>query len=99
MTRQDSEILADEFRSSHPYLTPVASFGQEHTRISLHAATTVVKAPEVVVRGRWDVRSDGFLGETLLLNHRGSGRSLGAQLGINRFYNHDAVLSAAYRAL
>jgi SagB-type dehydrogenase family enzyme len=81
------------------YLSSVASFSQQHTIISLHAGATVLRAPESVVRGRWTPSVSGFAGEELLLNHRRSGRDLGVQLGVARYYAHDAVLSAAHSSL
>ncbi|WP_371493738.1 SagB/ThcOx family dehydrogenase [Kitasatospora sp. NBC_00374] len=84
-------------RNSH--VATVAAFGQQHTSVSMYSATTVVRAPESVVRGRWNPAVDGFVGEDLLLNHRRSGRDLGMQLGVSRFYGHDAVLSSAHSDL
>ena len=80
-------------------MSDVAAFSQQHTSVSMYSHSTVVRAPESVVRGRWDPSVAGFLGEELLLNHRRSGRDLGMQLGVSRFYGHDAILSEAHADL
>lgn len=99
MTLKDSSDAVEEYLGKRDYLPSVAGFSQEHTSVSLYSATTVVRPPEAVVRGRWDTRVDGFVGEELLLNHRRSGRDLGMQMGVARFYGHDAVLSSVHADL
>jgi len=87
------------YLGKRPYLQSVAGFSQQHTTVSLHSGTTAVRAPETVIRGRWSGTTPGFIGEELLLNHRRSGRDMGMQLGVARYYAHDAVLSAAHADL
>lgn len=99
MSLKDSEQAVSGYLQSHAYLPTVAKFSQQHTSISIYSGTTVVRAPEVVVRGRWSPSVGGFIGEELLLNHRRSSRDLGVQLGVSRFYGHDAVLSNAHNNL
>jgi SagB-type dehydrogenase family enzyme len=94
-----SQDAVSDYLDEHAYLPTVAGFSQQHTSISIYSNTTVVRAPEVLVRGRWTPSVQGFIGEELLLNHRRSGRDLGMQLGVSRFYGHDAVLSAAHSNL
>ncbi|WP_441247893.1 SagB/ThcOx family dehydrogenase [Kitasatospora sp. McL0602] len=96
---KDSEEAVSGYLDRHPYLASVAGFSQQHTSISTYSATTVVRAPEAVVRGRWSPAVEGFAGEELLLNHRRSNRDLGMQLGVSRYYAHDAVLSTAHSDL
>ncbi|MFD7914307.1 SagB family peptide dehydrogenase [Streptomyces sp. NPDC059752] len=99
MSLKDSQEAVSDHLDHNSHLATVAAFGQQHTSVSMYSATTVVRAPESVVRGRWSPVVHGFLGEELLLNHRRSGRDLGMQLGVSRFYGHDAVLSTAHSDL
>ncbi|MFJ1704811.1 SagB/ThcOx family dehydrogenase [Kitasatospora sp. NPDC088346] len=99
MSLKDSQEAVSDHLSRNSHLATVAAFGQQHTSVSMYSATTVVRAPESVVRGRWNPAVHGFVGEELLLNHRRSGRDLGMQLGVSRFYGHDAVLSSAHNDL
>ena len=99
MSLKDSEQAVAGYLGEHPYLASVAGFSQQHTSVSIYSSATVVRAPEAVVRGRWSPSVAGFVGEELLLNHRRSGRDLGMQLGVSRFYGHDAVLSSAHSDL
>ncbi|GAA2747100.1 SagB/ThcOx family dehydrogenase [Kitasatospora cinereorecta] len=99
MSLKDSQEAVSEYLGRNSHVTTVAAFGQQHTSVSMYSATTVVRAPESVVRGRWSQAVHGFVGEELLLNHRRSGRDLGMQLGVSRFYGHDAVLSSAHSDL
>jgi SagB-type dehydrogenase family enzyme len=99
MSLKDSQEAVSAYLDQHRHLASVAGFGQQHTSVSTYSATTVVRAPEAVVRGRWSPGVNGFLGEELLLNHRRSGRDLGMQLGVSRYYGHDAVLSSAHSDL
>jgi SagB-type dehydrogenase family enzyme len=99
MSLNDSEEAVAGYLGQQPYLSSVAGFSQQHTSVSLYSSSTVVRAPEAVVRGRWSPAVSGFVGEELLLNHRRSGRDLGMQLGVARFYGHDAVLSSAHNDL
>ncbi|MGV9268190.1 SagB/ThcOx family dehydrogenase [Kitasatospora sp. NPDC003701] len=99
MSLKDSQEAVSEYLNQNAHLSSVAGFGQQHTSVSSHSATTVVRAPEAVVRGRWSPVVEGFVGEELLLNHRRSGRDLGMQLGVSRYLGHDAVLSSAHSDL
>jgi SagB-type dehydrogenase family enzyme len=99
MSLKDSQQAVADHLERNRHLSSVAAFGQQHTSVSAYSATTVVRAPEAVVRGRWSPAVDGFVGEELLLNHRRSGRDLGMQLGVSRYYGHDAVLSSAHNDL
>ncbi|MER8186882.1 SagB/ThcOx family dehydrogenase [Kitasatospora sp. NPDC094015] len=99
MSLKDSQEAVSDHLNRNSHLATVAAFGQQHTSVSMYSATTVVRAPESVVRGRWNPAVNGFVGEELLLNHRRSGRDLGMQLGVSRFYGHDAVLSSAHNDL
>lgn len=99
MSLKDSEEAVSGYLGQHPYLSSVAGFSQQHTSVSMHSASTVVRAPEAVVRGRWNPSVSAFVGEELLLNHRRSSRDMGMQLGVSRFYAHDAVLSSAHSDL
>jgi len=99
LTLKDSEDTVTPYLMKHQCLKSVAGFSQEHTSVSLYSSTTVVRPPESVIRGRWDPTVQGFAGEELLLNHRKSGRDLGMQMGVSRFYGHDAVLSTAHADL
>ncbi|MBS2963472.1 SagB family peptide dehydrogenase [Actinocrinis puniceicyclus] len=96
---KDSEEAVSGYLAEHPYLSSAAGFSQQHTSVSLHSATTVVRAPEAVVRGRWSPSVNAFVGEELLLNHRRSSRDMGMNLGVSRYYAHDAVLSSAHSDL
>jgi len=99
MSLKHSEEAVEPYLADREYLHSVAAFSQEHTSVSLHSGATVVRAPESIIRGRWDPTIPGFAGEELLLNHRRSGRDLGVQVGVARFYAHDAVLSNAHANL
>ncbi|MFF4582586.1 SagB family peptide dehydrogenase [Streptomyces sp. NPDC001373] len=99
MSLKDSQEAVSDHLERNAHMATVAAFGQQHTSVSMYSATTVVRAPESVVRGRWSPAVHGFVGEELLLNHRRGGRDLGMQLGVSRFYGHDAVLSTAHNDL
>ena len=99
MSLKDSEEAVAGHLAEHPYLSSVAGFSQQHTSVSMHSATTIVRAPEAVVRGRWTPSVGAFVGEELLLNHRRSSRDMGMNLGVSRYYAHDAVLSSAHSDL
>ena len=77
MSLKDSQEAVAGYLDRRPYLGAVAGFGQQHTSISMYSGSTVVRAPESVVRGRWNPAVPGFIGEELLLNHRRGGRDLG----------------------
>ncbi len=99
MSLKDSQEAVSEYLDQQSHLATTGAFGQQHTSVSVYSGSTVVRAPEAVVRGRWSPAMEGFVGEELLLNHRRSGRDLGMQLGVSRYYAHDAVLSSAHSDL
>ncbi|MEU8825314.1 SagB/ThcOx family dehydrogenase [Streptomyces sp. NPDC048636] len=99
MSLKDSQEAVSEYLDQQSHLATTGAFGQQHTSVSVYSPSTVVRAPEAVVRGRWSPAVEGFVGEELLLNHRRSGRDLGMQLGVSRYYAHDAVLSSAHSDL
>src|SRR5690349_13525639 len=85
--------------TEHDYLRGVGGFAMQHTIVSLYSSSTVVRAPDTVVRGRWADADDDFAGESLLLNYRTDSTRLGFQLGIGRFYEPDAVLASCHADL
>ncbi|SMF78957.1 SagB family peptide dehydrogenase [Streptomyces sp. Amel2xC10] len=99
MSLEDSQEAVSAYLARQGHLATAGAFGQQHTSVSVYSPSTVVRAPEAVVRGRWSPVVGGFVGEELLLNHRRSGRDLGMQLGVSRYYGHDAVTSSAHSDL
>lgn len=93
--RRTSDEIQTEI-DRRPWLREVSGFAAQHTMISPYARTTVVKSPDVVVRGRWDRSVDGFVGEDLLLNHRREPANLGTRLGVSRFFEPDAALASCH---
>ncbi len=94
-TKQEVE----EALTEHDYLRSIGSFAMQHTIVSVYSSSTVVRTPDAVVRGRWAAADDDFAGEQLLLNYRTENTRLGFQLGIGRFFEPDAVLTACHADL
>jgi SagB-type dehydrogenase family enzyme len=99
MVYQRSKEEVQQAMAEHGYLPQVGGFAMQHTIISLYSSSTVVSAPDTVVRGRFAVADDDFAGEQLLLNYRSDNTRLGFQLGIGRFYEPDAILSSCHADL
>lgn len=96
------ERSRDEVESAladHDYLRAVGSFSMQHSLVSVYSSTTVVRTPDTVLRGRWAGAEESFAGEQLLLNYRPDNARLGFQLGVGRFFEPDAVLTACHADL
>lgn len=96
--RQSKEELETAL-ADHEYLRSVGSFAMQHTLVSIYSSSTAVRPPDSVLRGRWFVDADDFVGEQALLNYRTDNANLGFQLGVGRFYEPDAVLSSCHADL
>jgi SagB-type dehydrogenase family enzyme len=99
MPYQRSKEEVEQALAGHSYLRQVGGFAMQHTIVSLYSSSTVVSAPETVVRGRWAQSDDDFAGEQLLLNYRSDNTKLGFQLGIGRFYEPSAILTSCHADL
>lgn len=94
-TRQEVEAALAE----HDYLAPVGAFSMQHTMVSMYSSSTVVRAPDTVIRGRWFLNGDEFSGERMLLNHRTDNGRMGFLMGVGRFFEPDAVLTQVHADL
>ncbi|GIG56443.1 streptolysin associated protein SagB [Longispora fulva] len=94
-SKEEVEAAAGEV----DYLRTVGSFAMQHTIVSIYSPSTVVKTPETTIRGRWATPGEDFSGEQLLLNYRPDNARISFQLGIGRFFEPDAVLTACHAEL
>jgi SagB-type dehydrogenase family enzyme len=90
----DKETLERELEDLS-YIPLTASFAMNHHMFSAYASSTVVKSPEVAIRGRWQGIDGNFVSQEYLLNFRPDGRALGFQMGVRRFFEPDAVSNSA----
>jgi len=82
------------------YLRTAGGFATDHLFVSIYSSSTVVKTPQSVLRGRWGEPTNGaFAGEELLLNFRTDNAQMGFRMGLARFYEPDAVVSACHADL
>lgn len=103
IARAERDVRAERERlqlrlQRYAHLRELALFNGQ-SAISPYADTTVVRSPEQVERGRLASSHNRLLGEEFLLNYRNNNRNLGFTLGIARFYQRDAVLTAVHREL
>ena len=85
--------------AEHAYLTDVVSVASTTSIASVYATSTIVKPPDVTIRGRWGASQIGFLGEELLLNYQPYSSSMAYGMGIGRFFQPDAIIAASHADL
>lgn len=81
------------------YVRMSAAFAMEHHMFSAYAGSTVVKSPEVAIRGRWQMEDGNLLSQSYLLNFRPDTQAIGFQMGVQRFFQPDALTNAAHSDL
>lgn len=88
---------AKKYLDEHMHYRETINMSSQYTLISPYADTTVVKTPEVVLKGIYHSRVNRFLSEEYLLNFRTYGARLDFRIGISRFRARDAQLSFAMK--
>jgi len=88
---------AKKYLQEHMYYRETISMSSQYALISPYADTTVVRTPEVTLKGIYHSRSNRFIGEEYLLNFRTYSARLDFRIGISRFRARDAMLSFAMR--
>ena len=88
---------AKKYLDEHMHYRETINMSSQYTLISPYADTTVVRTPEVVLKGIYYSRVNRFLGEEYLLNFRTYGARLDFRIGISRFRARDAQLSFAMK--
>ncbi|MGI6363120.1 MAG: SagB family peptide dehydrogenase [Bacillota bacterium] len=88
---------AKKYLQEHSYYRETISMSSQYALISPYADTTVVRTPEVTLKGIYHSRSNRFIGEEYLLNFRTYSARLDFRIGISRFRARDALLSFAMR--
>lgn len=91
------DAAAKKYLQEHNYYRETISMSSQYTLISPYADTTVVRTPEVTLKGIYHSRSNRFIGEEYLLNFRTYSARLDFRIGISRFRARDALLSFAMR--
>ncbi len=93
MNEKDKKYL-----ENHRYYGQVVLFNTQYALCSPYANTTVLRTPDVVMRGML-YSEDNFRGEDYLLNYRLEGSDIGFRAGLSRFYGRDAILTSAMRPM
>lgn len=88
---------AQKYLQEHGYYRETISMSSQYALISPYADTTVVRTPEVTLKGIYHSRLNRFIGEEYLLNFRTYSARLDFRIGISRFRARDALLSFAMR--
>lgn len=88
---------AKKYLESHMHYRETINMSSQYSLISPYADTTVVKTPEVVLKGIYHSRVNRFLSEEYLLNFRTNCSRLDFRIGISRFRAKDALVSFAMR--
>jgi SagB-type dehydrogenase family enzyme len=97
--RRTKEEVEEALRGLE-YLRTAGGFATDHLFVSIYSSSTVVKTPQSVLRGRWgEPANDAFAGEELLLNFRTDNARMGFRMGLARFYEPEAVVSACHADL
>lgn len=89
----------EEQIQKHGYIRELVVFNTQCSMLSPYGESTVVRSPDVVMRGRFSSKENRFRGEEYLLNYRSDNNSIGFKLGLSRFYNRDAILTSSFRNL
>ncbi len=85
-----------DYIDTHRYFSEVVLFNSQYTVCSPYADTTVVGAPDVVLRGALQSRNQ-FLGLDYLLNFRKKDEDMGFRMGLGLFHSRPAILASALR--
>ncbi|GKX32006.1 streptolysin associated protein SagB [Vallitalea longa] len=86
-----------KYLSNHAHYRETINMSSQYALISPYVDTTVVRTPEVTLKGIYHSRSNRFAGEEYLLNFRTFSARLDFRIGISRFQARDAMLSFAMR--
>ncbi len=86
-----------KYLEEHGYYRETINMSSQYSLISTYADTTVVRTPEVTLKGIYYSRVNRFIGEEYLLNFRTYSARLDFRIGISRFRARDALLSFAMR--
>ncbi len=86
-----------KYLEEHAHYREIISMSSQYALISPYADTTVVRTPEVVLKGIYHSRVNRFVSEEYLLNFRTYSARLDFRIGISRFRARDALLSFAMR--
>lgn len=97
ISRKKKDVEEEVIR--HGYVRELVVFNTQYSMLSPYCDTTVVRTPDVVMRGRFTSKENRFRGEEYLLNYRTNNDAMGFKLGLSRFYNRDAILTASFRNL
>ncbi len=88
---------AEKYIDGHIHYRETISMSSQYSLISPYVDTTVVKTPEVVLKGIYHSRVNRFISEEYLLNYRTYSSRLDFKIGIARFRAKDALVSFAMR--
>lgn len=86
-----------KYLEEHSYYRETINMSSQYVLISPYADTTVVRTPEVTLKGIYYSRVNRFVSEEYLLNFRTYSARLDFRIGISRFRARDAMLSFAMR--
>ncbi|SHF00969.1 SagB family peptide dehydrogenase [Clostridium fallax] len=85
--------------SRYPYEMQIISFNTQYCSMSTYADSTVMKTPDTVLKGNLYSKENRFLSEEYLLNYRTNNENLGFRAGLSSFFQQNAALTAANKAL
>ncbi len=86
-----------KYLDEHSHYRETINMSSQYSLISPYADTTVVRTPEVTLKGIYHSRVNRFVSEEYLLNFRTYAARLDFRIGISRFRARDALLSFAMR--
>ena len=91
------DTTAKKYLDEHVYYRETINMSSQYVLVSPYSDTTVVRTPEVTLKGIYHSRANRFTSEDYLLNFRTYSARLDFRIGISRFRARDALLSFAMR--
>lgn len=85
--------------NKYPYEMEITSFNTQYCSMSQYADTTVLKTPDLVMKGNLYSKNNRFNSEEYLLNYRTNNNNLAFRAGLSNFFQQNAAMTAANKEL
>lgn len=89
----DKEV--NSYENQYPYENDLLSFNTQYCAITPYADSTVLRTPDMVIKGSLFSRNNRFTSEEYLLNFRTSNNYIGFRAGLSSFFQAPAAITGA----
>ncbi|WP_035794457.1 SagB/ThcOx family dehydrogenase [Clostridium algidicarnis] len=92
----DKEV--NPYENEYPYESDLLSFNTQYCAITPYADSTVLRTPDMVMKGTLFSKSNRFTSEEYLLNFRTNNNYIGFRAGLSTFFQAPAAITGANKA-